>query len=166
MQRLIQRLCCGLFLTATLAGNSFAQKALTWQEVRDKFEAANPTLQAGQIGIDESRAQEITAYLRPNPNLTLAADQIDPFPGGPPIARSASCLPVATRQTICTNGSTNENCVWKVLRRQQESPSPVSRTWKGLCFSICGRLSCRRFRKKPFSISPRKTSPITTRFSM
>ena len=59
-------------------------KALTWQEVRDKFENANPTLQAGQIGIDESRAQEITANLRPNPNLTILNDQIDSFNGGPP----------------------------------------------------------------------------------
>jgi len=33
-------------------------------------------LLAGQIGIDESRASEITAYLRPNPNLALTADGI------------------------------------------------------------------------------------------
>jgi cobalt-zinc-cadmium efflux system outer membrane protein len=96
MQRLILRLCCGLFLTATPAGNSFAQKALTWQEVRDKFEAANPSLQAGQISINESRANETTAYLRPNPSLTLAADQINPFPGGPPHSTFGFLLPVAT----------------------------------------------------------------------
>jgi len=96
MQRLILRLCCGLFLTATLSGNSFAQKALTWREVRDKFEAANPSLQAGQIGINESRANETTAYLRPNPSLTLAADQINPFPGGPPHSTFGFLLPVAT----------------------------------------------------------------------
>ena len=66
-----------------LGGQRCCPKALTWQEVRDKFEAANPTLRAGQIGIDESRAQEITANLRPNPNLTILADQIDPFNGGP-----------------------------------------------------------------------------------
>jgi outer membrane protein, heavy metal efflux system len=71
------------FLIVALGEISLAQKALTWQEVRDKFEAANPTLRAGQIGIDESRAQEITANLRPNPNLTILADQIDPFNGGP-----------------------------------------------------------------------------------
>ena len=74
MRALLIRLCLGSFLTALLAESGFAQKALTWQEVRDKFEAANPTLRAGQIGIDESRAQEITAYLRPNPNFTLLAD--------------------------------------------------------------------------------------------
>jgi len=57
-----------------------AQRALTWREVRERFEAANPTLRAGQIGIDESKAQEITAFLRPNPNFTLTADgtQITP----------------------------------------------------------------------------------------
>jgi cobalt-zinc-cadmium efflux system outer membrane protein len=72
-----------VLLIAVSAGIGVAQKALTWQEVRDKFEAANPTLRAGQIGIDESRAQEITANLRPNPNLSILADQID-FGGGPP----------------------------------------------------------------------------------
>jgi len=83
MQRVVRRLCLGLLLIAMSACSGFAQKTLTWQEVRDKFEAANPTLRAGQIGIDESRAQEITANLRPNPNLTILADQIDPFNGGP-----------------------------------------------------------------------------------
>lgn len=68
------RLCLGLALAAVLAQSALAQKALTWQEVRDKFEAVNPTLRAGQIGIDESRAQEITAYLRPNPTVGVLAD--------------------------------------------------------------------------------------------
>jgi cobalt-zinc-cadmium efflux system outer membrane protein len=68
-----------LFIATALAKSGFAQKAMTWQEVRDKFEAANPTLQAGQIGIDEFRAQETTAYLRPNPTATLLTDQLYPF---------------------------------------------------------------------------------------
>jgi outer membrane protein, heavy metal efflux system len=83
MQRFIRRLCCGMFCSAILAGNAFAQQALTWQEIRARFKAANPSLRAGQIGIDESRANETTAYLRPNPNFSILADQIDPFPGGP-----------------------------------------------------------------------------------
>src|SRR5580700_5557138 len=84
MQRVVRGLCFGLLMIAASAGTGFGQKALTWQEVRDKFEAANPTLRAGQIGIDESRAQEITANLRPNPTLSLLADQIDFGSGGPP----------------------------------------------------------------------------------
>ena len=59
---------------AGLAPYASAQPALTWQQVRDKFEAVNPTLQSLRIGIDENKAQEITAYLRPNPDLTLTVD--------------------------------------------------------------------------------------------
>src|ERR1700732_4646852 len=74
MTRLLKRLWFGLFLVAVSAPSGWAQKSLTWQEVRDRFEQANPTLRAGEIGIDESRAQEITAFLRPNPNFTLSTD--------------------------------------------------------------------------------------------
>jgi cobalt-zinc-cadmium efflux system outer membrane protein len=95
MRRLLTLLCFGMLLAAGLARSSFAQKALTWQEIRDRFEAANPSLRAGKIGIDESRAQEITAYLRPNPNLGLAADQINPFNGGPSHSTFGSLLTVA-----------------------------------------------------------------------
>jgi len=72
-----------LIFAGVLAQSGFAQKALTWQEVRQKFEAANPTLLAGQIGIEEAKAQEITAFLRPNPYLTVTADgtQITPYKG-------------------------------------------------------------------------------------
>jgi outer membrane protein, heavy metal efflux system len=56
---------------------------LTWEQVRDRFETSNPTLLAGKMNIDESKAEEITAYLRPNPTLTLSADgnQIAPHKG-------------------------------------------------------------------------------------
>lgn len=83
MQQLAQRLFFGFFLIALLAESAFAQKALTWQEVRDKFEAANPTLKANQANIDESKAEEITAFLRPNPQFSITADgtQIAPRDG-------------------------------------------------------------------------------------
>lgn len=83
MKRVLQRLCVGLFAFAVLAEGGCAQKPLTWQEIREKFEAANPTLRAGQIAIGESKAQEITAFLRPNPNLTLSTDgtQLSPYHG-------------------------------------------------------------------------------------
>src|SRR5260370_4199685 len=56
---------------------------LTWQEVRQRFEKTNPSLQAAHISVDESRAQEITAFLRPNPNFAFSTDgtQIAPFEG-------------------------------------------------------------------------------------
>jgi len=94
--RAIVRLWCGLFLLAGWGPRVLAQKALTWQDVRDKFEAANPTLRAGQIGVDESKAAEITAFLRPNPSLGIIADQINPFPGGPPHSTFGALLSDAT----------------------------------------------------------------------
>lgn len=51
-----------------------AQQSLTWDAVKTKFEAANPTLKADAINVQEMRAEEITAYLRPNPSLTLSED--------------------------------------------------------------------------------------------
>jgi len=95
MRRALTRVCFGVLVATALWESSFAQNALSWQEVRAKFEAANPTLRAGQIGVDESRAQEITAYLRPNPSLGLIADQINPFPGGPPHSTFGALLSVA-----------------------------------------------------------------------
>jgi cobalt-zinc-cadmium efflux system outer membrane protein len=55
----------------------------TWQQIRDKFEVTNLALLADKVEIDESKAQEITAYLRPNPNFTLLTDgtQIAPYKG-------------------------------------------------------------------------------------
>ena len=60
-----------------------APTPLTWEQVRQRFEQNNPTLLAGKLGIDESKAQEITAYLRPNPGFALLADgtQIAPYQG-------------------------------------------------------------------------------------
>jgi outer membrane protein, heavy metal efflux system len=96
MRWVFRPICFGLLTVALLASSSFAQTPLSWREVRAKFEASNPTLRAGTIGIDEARAEEITAYLRPNPNLTILSDQIDPFPGGPPHGAFAYWLPSAT----------------------------------------------------------------------
>jgi len=74
--RLFRHLCIGLLLAGCLPHNLFAQTAYTWQQIKDKFEATNPTLKAAQLNIDESRAEEISAYLRPNPQFSVTADQI------------------------------------------------------------------------------------------
>ncbi len=66
-----------------IAGCVRAQKTLTWEEAKRQFEASNPTLLAARIGVQESRAQEITAYLRPNPDLTFSLDQLTPFTANP-----------------------------------------------------------------------------------
>jgi cobalt-zinc-cadmium efflux system outer membrane protein len=55
----------------------------TWDQVKDRFEVSNTALQAARLNIDELKAQEITAHLRPNPDFTLSADgtQITPSNG-------------------------------------------------------------------------------------
>jgi cobalt-zinc-cadmium efflux system outer membrane protein len=89
-----RRLFCALLLSSTCAWAQ-GRGPWTWQEVRQRFEQSNPTLLAGRLNIDESKAQEITAYLRPNPTLGLLDDQINPFPGGPPHSPAGTLLTVA-----------------------------------------------------------------------
>jgi cobalt-zinc-cadmium efflux system outer membrane protein len=57
--------------------------AWTWEQIKGQLELSNPTLLADKISIDESRAQEITAFLRPNPTFSLSVDgtQIAPNNG-------------------------------------------------------------------------------------
>jgi cobalt-zinc-cadmium efflux system outer membrane protein len=66
-----------------LSTSGSAQQALSWDEVKAKFEAANPVLKADAANIEEMKAAEITAFLRPNPQFTLTADgtQIAPHNG-------------------------------------------------------------------------------------
>jgi cobalt-zinc-cadmium efflux system outer membrane protein len=61
-------------LVLALAGGMARSQALSWEQVKEKFLATNPTLLAAQSSIEEARAAEITAYLRPNPDFTLTAD--------------------------------------------------------------------------------------------
>ena len=60
-----------------------AQGSLTWEQVKSEFEDRNPALKADALNVDEMRAEEITAYLRPNPQFTASADgtQIAPNDG-------------------------------------------------------------------------------------
>jgi cobalt-zinc-cadmium efflux system outer membrane protein len=81
--RSVLKSVCLVMLVAAAASRAQAQKVMTWEEVRAEFEANNSTLQAGKLGIEESKADEISAYLRPNPNFTALLDQIDPFTTNP-----------------------------------------------------------------------------------
>ena len=83
MRFLTARISVAALVVIWLGRCAFAQAAHTWQELRDRFLAENPTLQAAQLNISESRAQEITAHLRPNPDVTLLTDgtQITPHQG-------------------------------------------------------------------------------------
>ena len=54
-----------------------------WEQVKQRFETNNTTLMAGKLNIDELKAEEVTAHLRPNPDLNVSADgtQIAPAHG-------------------------------------------------------------------------------------
>src|ERR1035437_9002305 len=107
MQRLTR--CAWMVVAIAGAGPSgaFAQQPLTWQQVKDRFEATNPTLRAGRIGIDEARAQEITANLRPNPDMTTTLDQIAPFSGNP-YRPFGSVLPLVSASYLHERGGKRE----------------------------------------------------------
>jgi cobalt-zinc-cadmium efflux system outer membrane protein len=82
-----------------LVSQAVAQPALSWEEVRARFEAANPVLQADQLGVDEAKATEITAFLRPNPQCGITFDQIGHTE--PTTNNSANILSAATLTGSC-----------------------------------------------------------------
>ena len=55
----------------------------TWDQVKENFRLNNTTLMAAKLNIDELKAEEVTAHLRPNPELSVSADgtQIAPSHG-------------------------------------------------------------------------------------
>ena len=67
----------------TPAPASAPSQMWTWEQVKEHFELSNTTLMANKLNIDELKAEEITAHLRPNPDFTLSADgtQIAPSRG-------------------------------------------------------------------------------------
>jgi cobalt-zinc-cadmium efflux system outer membrane protein len=71
---LARRICRAVLSLAIASISANAQQALTWDEVKAKFEAVNPALKADADNVDEMRAEEITAFLRPNPQFTLSVD--------------------------------------------------------------------------------------------
>jgi cobalt-zinc-cadmium efflux system outer membrane protein len=73
-QRFVCRICRVILAAGLVTTAAHAQTPFTWQQIKEKFAATNPSLQAAQANIDESRAAQITAYLRPNPDFTLTAD--------------------------------------------------------------------------------------------
>src|SRR6476659_6735135 len=75
----MRRNSIAIAIAASMASSLLAQKTLTWEKARRELDASNPTLRASQIEVQEARADEITAYLRPNPDLTVSVDQFSPL---------------------------------------------------------------------------------------
>ena len=68
-----------LLYFAAASGIGQQSPALNWEQVKARFEAANPALRADALGVDEMKAEEITAFLRPNPTASFLMDQLYPF---------------------------------------------------------------------------------------
>jgi cobalt-zinc-cadmium efflux system outer membrane protein len=65
---------CVLLVASAIPSAVFAQQPLNWDQVRARFIASNPALKADADNVDEMKAEEITAYLRPNPQFNFAVD--------------------------------------------------------------------------------------------
>jgi cobalt-zinc-cadmium efflux system outer membrane protein len=114
---LLQRACGVISILGWMPVGVSAETALTWQQIKEKFEARNPTLKAAQLNIDESHANEITAYLRPNPDFTLATD-------GTQISRSQGVwLPFAGTQGSVAISYLRERQNKRELRRDSARQS-------------------------------------------
>jgi cobalt-zinc-cadmium efflux system outer membrane protein len=68
-----------MFLLAITAQAQTPPTPFNWQQIKEKFAAGNPTLKAARSSVNEAKASEVTAYLRPNPDFTATLDQINPF---------------------------------------------------------------------------------------
>lgn len=71
-------------MVALAAAHVAAQSSLNWEQVKAKFEAANPALKADALSVDEMKAAEVTAYLRPNPGIGLSSDGFQIAPHNTP----------------------------------------------------------------------------------
>jgi outer membrane protein, heavy metal efflux system len=133
----------GILIAAILPGALYAQTGFTWEQIKDKFRVSNPTLKAAQLNIDESRAAEITAYLRPNPDFLGSVDQFTPFATIPSPATGvqvyrpfSNALPYASFSYLHERGGKRE------LRRDQarESTAVAESTYldqeRGLVFNL------------------------------
>lgn len=68
-------------------------RPMTWDQVAERFEKNNPNLITGRTSVEETRTSEITAGLRPNPQMNLTIDQWNLFQPNP-------FRPFANSQTI------------------------------------------------------------------
>ena len=80
---LSNRICGYVFSLAVCVTSAHTQEAFTWDQIKAQFEASNPALKADEINVEEMKAEEITAFLRPNPQLTVSSDgtQVAPHNG-------------------------------------------------------------------------------------
>lgn len=86
-----------IVLVLSFSLSARAQEAWTWERVKARFEANNPTLSAGHLTVEEARANEVTASLRPNPQLGIVLDQFPVFNPSMLSPNSAQWTPAVTQ---------------------------------------------------------------------
>ncbi len=148
-------------LAQTAPQPSSAPEVWTWDTVKDRFELNNITLQASRLNIDELKAQEITANLRPNPDFTLSADgtQIAPSHGvWTPFAGTF----VSPGISYLFERRNKRGLRYDAAKQVPPSASRSSPTPNAICCSTCAAPSSARYRPKPCSSSPRTISSPTT----
>ena len=140
------RLLCGLSILV-LAPERARQQALTWDQVKSRFEAVNPALKADADNVDEMQAEEITAFLRPNPQFTLSADGTQAAPHNGVWTPFKGTTNSRTSVT-CTSAITSANCAWRARRKARASRNRSMRTWSATWCSPCARRLSERSQAK------------------
>jgi cobalt-zinc-cadmium efflux system outer membrane protein len=96
------------------------------------------------LNVDESRAAEITAYLRPNPDLTTTIDQISPFAPQPSPSGSgqdvyrpfANALPFASISYLHERGGKRELRLESARKSTEVAMASYQDQERGLLFNL------------------------------
>ncbi len=83
-----------------LPAHILGAQALSWDDVKAKFEANNPALRADELSVEEMKAAEITAFLRPNPGIGLSSDGFQIVPHTAPGGTVAHWQPLTATQLV------------------------------------------------------------------
>ena len=142
-------------VAAGLAPYASAQQALTWQQVREKFEAGQSDVCSRCASASRIKAQEITAYLRPNPDFSLTADgfQITPNAG---VWRPFSGVLETPGVSYLHEREHKRELRRDSAKQPRQSPN---RSWpirSGRCCSTCATPSCRPCRPRRCSALARE----------
>ncbi len=154
---------CGLALAqarAADAGTGLAHLAAGEGQVLGR---PIPTCAPANSTMQESKAGEITAYLRPESEFHRGPSTRSRLSPATPIRPlSQFALPHGS-SIICMSGSTSGNCGCKARRRAPRSRNRSSRISSAPCSSTCATPSCRPCRRRRCWPTPRRTWIISTR---
>jgi len=152
-----------VFLAAFPRAAVLAQRALTWQEIRDKFEQAESVLCGRGKSASTNREPRRLRLSPPESEPCCVRRCIRSLPSQGVWNRSRALL---SRQTsaICTNAAQAGTAARERLRMRPRSRSLDSRIWNELSCSICETHSFKRSRKMLFQPGPGKPFGITTTF--